>query len=206
MRLLLLGCSGFVGRELVPFLLELGHELTLVSRQAQPFPALVGKHLSCIRLDPADPASWAHQGLEEALAQAEGSMQVDIGSGSFLEATAGEVLDAGYGRGVAEQGFGRHDYQRFLDVALHLAAEHVEEVRGRGDVRDLNVVLGADLQEALEARGFESLFVCKELQSGAAVFDIWTLHGSILIRISDFNADKIKAFQELQLRQRNRPV
>jgi uncharacterized protein YbjT (DUF2867 family) len=35
MRLLLLGCSGFVGRELVPFLLELGHEVTLVSRQAQ---------------------------------------------------------------------------------------------------------------------------------------------------------------------------
>jgi len=72
MRLLLLGCSGFVGRELVPFLLELGHEVTLVSRQAQPFPALVGKRLSCIRLDPADPASWAHNGLEAAVAQAEG--------------------------------------------------------------------------------------------------------------------------------------
>jgi uncharacterized protein (TIGR01777 family) len=72
MRLLLLGCSGFVGRELVPFLLELGHEVTLVSRQAQPFPALVGKRLSCIRLDPADPASWAHNGLEMAAAQAEG--------------------------------------------------------------------------------------------------------------------------------------
>jgi uncharacterized protein YbjT (DUF2867 family) len=38
MRLLLLGCSGFVGRELVPLLLELGHELTLVSRQLQPTP------------------------------------------------------------------------------------------------------------------------------------------------------------------------
>jgi uncharacterized protein (TIGR01777 family) len=72
MRLLLLGCSGFVGRELVPFLLELGHEVTLVSRQAQPFPALVGKRLSCIRLNPADPSSWAHNGLEMALAQAEG--------------------------------------------------------------------------------------------------------------------------------------
>ena len=34
-RLLLLGCSGFVGRELVPFLLELGHQLTLVSRRPQ---------------------------------------------------------------------------------------------------------------------------------------------------------------------------
>lgn len=72
MRLLLLGCSGFVGRELVPFLLELGHELTLVSRQPQPFPALVGKRLSCIRLDPAEPASWANNGLDKALAAAEG--------------------------------------------------------------------------------------------------------------------------------------
>jgi len=72
MRLLLLGCSGFVGRELVPFLLELGHEVTLVSRQAQPFPALVGKRLCCLHLDPADPASWAHNGLDVAVSQAEG--------------------------------------------------------------------------------------------------------------------------------------
>lgn len=72
MRLLLFGCSGFVGRELVPFLLELGHELTLVSRQSQPFAALVGQRLSVLRLDPADPGSWGHNGLEVALAQADG--------------------------------------------------------------------------------------------------------------------------------------
>jgi uncharacterized protein (TIGR01777 family) len=72
MRLLLLGCSGFVGRELVPFLLELGHEVTLVSRRAQPFPALVGKRLACIHLDPADPASWDHNGLDVAVTQADG--------------------------------------------------------------------------------------------------------------------------------------
>jgi len=72
MRLLLLGCSGFVGRELVPLLLELGHELTLVSRQLQPFPALVSQRLNCIQADPADPASWAGHGLDGALSQAEG--------------------------------------------------------------------------------------------------------------------------------------
>jgi uncharacterized protein (TIGR01777 family) len=71
-RLLLLGCSGFVGRELVPFLLELGHELTLVSRQSQPFAHLVGKRLAVLRLDPADPASWSHDGLDVALRQADG--------------------------------------------------------------------------------------------------------------------------------------
>ena len=72
MRLLLLGCSGFVGRELVPFLLELGHHLTLVSRQNQPFPGLEGDRLRCLQLDPADPANWASADLQGALAAAEG--------------------------------------------------------------------------------------------------------------------------------------
>lgn len=72
MRLLLLGCSGFVGRELVPFLLQLGHDLTVVSRRAQPFPALTGERLVCLRLDPAQAASWQHDGLTQALATADG--------------------------------------------------------------------------------------------------------------------------------------
>jgi uncharacterized protein (TIGR01777 family) len=72
MRLLLLGCSGFVGRELVPFLLELGHELTLVSRRAQPFPGLVAPRLALLQLDPADPASWSDPALLAALTAAEG--------------------------------------------------------------------------------------------------------------------------------------
>jgi len=71
-RLLLLGCSGFVGRELVPFLLELGHRLTLVSRQADPFPTLSGERLVCLQLDPAQAQSWQHDGLRQALATAEG--------------------------------------------------------------------------------------------------------------------------------------
>ena len=72
MRLLLLGCSGFVGRELVPFLLELGHELTVVSRQSQPFAQLVGQRLAVLRLNPAEPSSWGHNGLEVALAASDG--------------------------------------------------------------------------------------------------------------------------------------
>ena len=71
-RLLLLGCSGFVGRELVPFLLELGHELTVVSRQAEPFPALAGERLVTLQLDPALASSWQHDGLLQALAAADG--------------------------------------------------------------------------------------------------------------------------------------
>lgn len=72
MKLLLLGCSGFVGRELVPYLLQLGHSLTLVSRQANPFPALAGERLQVLQLNPADPQSWRHDGLLAALAAAEG--------------------------------------------------------------------------------------------------------------------------------------
>lgn len=71
-RLLLLGCSGFVGRELVPFLLHLGHEVTLVSRQRQPFPHLEGGRLHCLHLDPSDPSSWSSPQLLTALAAAEG--------------------------------------------------------------------------------------------------------------------------------------
>ena len=72
MRLLLLGCSGFVGRELVPFLLHLGHGLTLVSRRPHPFPLLEGDRLRCLHLDPSDPASWESPDLLAALAAAEG--------------------------------------------------------------------------------------------------------------------------------------
>jgi len=71
-RLLLLGCSGFVGRALVPYLLELGHGLTVVSRRHQPFPPLAADRLKCLTLDPADPASWQQDSLREALAAAEG--------------------------------------------------------------------------------------------------------------------------------------
>jgi uncharacterized protein (TIGR01777 family) len=71
-RLLLLGCSGFVGRELVPYLLELGHGLTLLSRQRQPFPQWEGDRLRCLQLDPSDPTSWASPELQTALSEAEG--------------------------------------------------------------------------------------------------------------------------------------
>jgi uncharacterized protein (TIGR01777 family) len=73
MRLLLLGCSGFVGRELVPILLELGHQIILVSRQALPLASLSGDdRFTRVRLNPAEPASWQQAALLEALATAEG--------------------------------------------------------------------------------------------------------------------------------------
>ena len=72
MRLLLLGCTGFVGRELVPLLMELGHQLTLVSRRGQPSFARTDDRLICLSCDPADPASWQRADLRQALAAAQG--------------------------------------------------------------------------------------------------------------------------------------
>ena len=71
MRILLVGCSGFVGRALVPLLLEQGHHCTLVSRSAQPLPALVHPQLERLQADPAQPASWQRPDLQAALAAAE---------------------------------------------------------------------------------------------------------------------------------------
>jgi hypothetical protein len=71
MRILLVGCSGFVGRSLVPLLLQHGHQLTLVSRSAQPLPAVQHPQLTRLQANPADPSSWSQPALKEALAAAE---------------------------------------------------------------------------------------------------------------------------------------
>ena len=71
MRILLVGCSGFVGRALVPLLLEQGHRLTLVSRSARPLPALDHPQLQRLQADPAQAASWQQPELQQALAAAE---------------------------------------------------------------------------------------------------------------------------------------
>ena len=51
MKLLLLGCTGFIGRELVPLLAAAGHQLTLVSRRGNPAADF-------IRCNPALAESW----------------------------------------------------------------------------------------------------------------------------------------------------
>ena len=70
-RILLVGCSGFVGRGLVPLLLQHGHQLTLVSRSPQPLPALLHDQLTRLQANPADSASWQQPALQQALGAAE---------------------------------------------------------------------------------------------------------------------------------------
>ena len=71
MRILLVGCSGFVGRALVPQLLEAGHSLTLVSRAAAPLSAVQHPQLQRLKADPSNLASWQQPELQQALAAAE---------------------------------------------------------------------------------------------------------------------------------------
>lgn len=72
MRLLLIGCTGFVGRELVPMLLEAGDRIALVSRRSAEALGLDRPHLQVLQLDPASEASWKDESLQKALAAAEG--------------------------------------------------------------------------------------------------------------------------------------
>ena len=70
MRLLLIGCTGLVGRGLVPLLQAAGHQLTVVSRRRSPagFSSAQVASLDWIQLDPAVASSWdSSTPLHEAL-------------------------------------------------------------------------------------------------------------------------------------------
>ncbi|MFM8936348.1 MAG: TIGR01777 family oxidoreductase [Vulcanococcus sp.] len=71
MRILLVGCSGLVGRGLLPLLLEQGHHCTLVSRAPRPLPGLEHPSLQRFQADPSQGASWRQPQLLEALTAAE---------------------------------------------------------------------------------------------------------------------------------------
>ena len=54
---------------------------------------------------------------------------------------------------MAQQRLRRHHDERLARVVLHLPAQRVEVLRGRRRIDHLHVPLGAQRQEALEARG-----------------------------------------------------
>ncbi len=74
MRLLLLGCTGFVGRELVPTLLKKGHELSIVSRKninSLTINAPLGK-FKFIKADLSKKQSWGNENLLSNLKDSDG--------------------------------------------------------------------------------------------------------------------------------------
>ena len=74
MRLLLLGCTGFIGRELVPKLLKAGHQITIISRKS-PISSkrqFKSDSLVHIQINPAIPENWNKSSLIKALEKANG--------------------------------------------------------------------------------------------------------------------------------------
>jgi len=74
MKLLLLGCTGFIGQELIPTLLEAGHQLTIVSRhESKHYANKFDKYkLEWIQIDPSKLNSWDNTLLIEALKNNQG--------------------------------------------------------------------------------------------------------------------------------------
>ena len=74
MRLLLMGCTGFIGRELVPQLLSAGHHVTLISRKNHKdlSQKLASNQLILLQKNPADATSWQQGELLKVLAEADG--------------------------------------------------------------------------------------------------------------------------------------
>ncbi len=70
MRLLLIGCTGFIGRELIPQLLNHGHQLTIVSRKKEQ--GFSSDQITQLQLNPAIAHNWDGDVLKKALNQAEG--------------------------------------------------------------------------------------------------------------------------------------
>ncbi|MCX5932988.1 MAG: TIGR01777 family oxidoreductase [Cyanobacteria bacterium] len=110
MKLLLLGCTGFVGRELVPLLLARGHQLVVVSRQSQPLAGLEHPALRRIQADPALEASWAEPALIAAVAEAEGVVNL-----------AGEP--------IAEKRWSEQQRRRLIDSRLVSTHQLVEALQ-----------------------------------------------------------------------------
>ncbi len=74
MKLLLTGCTGFIGRELIPLLIKEGHSLTVLSRQSKErFKAIANdQSINVIQMNPADSSSWSKEEIQNSLKSCEG--------------------------------------------------------------------------------------------------------------------------------------
>ncbi|WP_269609405.1 TIGR01777 family oxidoreductase [Prochlorococcus marinus] len=74
MKLLLTGCTGFIGRELIPLLIKEGHSLTIISRQSKgKLKAIANdQNINVITMNPAESSSWNKKEIQESLKSCEG--------------------------------------------------------------------------------------------------------------------------------------
>ena len=74
MHLLLIGCTGFIGRELIDRFSRSGHELIIVSRNAAKSIDIdsSSENIRLLQLDPGTKECWENESLLKALAHSEG--------------------------------------------------------------------------------------------------------------------------------------
>ena len=74
MKLLLTGCTGFIGRELIPLLIEEGHSLTVISRRPKVKLKMIANNpsLRLIQMNPAEATSWKNEEIQTSLKSCEG--------------------------------------------------------------------------------------------------------------------------------------
>ena len=74
MKLLLTGCTGFIGRELIPLLIKEGHSLTVISRQTKGRlnTIVTDSSIKVIQMNPAESSSWDKEEIQNSLKSCEG--------------------------------------------------------------------------------------------------------------------------------------
>ena len=74
MKLLLTGCTGFIGRELIPLLIQEGHSLVVISRQSKEKFKIIANNTSLriIQMNPVESSSWKNEEIQNSLKSCEG--------------------------------------------------------------------------------------------------------------------------------------
>ena len=74
MKLFLIGCTGFIGRELIPLLIKEGHSLTVISRKSKEKLKMIenDSSLRLIKMNPAKSSSWENEEIQTRLKSCEG--------------------------------------------------------------------------------------------------------------------------------------
>ena len=74
MKLLLTGCTGFIGRELIPLLIKEGHSLTVISRQSKEKHKTIANYqnINFIQMNPSESSSWDKEEIQNCLKSCEG--------------------------------------------------------------------------------------------------------------------------------------
>ena len=74
MKLLLTGCTGFIGKELIPSLIKEGHSLTVITRKPKQKINIIASNpsLRILQMNPAEASSWKNEEIQESLKSCEG--------------------------------------------------------------------------------------------------------------------------------------